>query len=75
MKTLAGLVGTQPLEWWLKNLQIAKFLGSRKKTLACANFARTANWMIWYKKIVLSQNALLNMNNMNRVFNSKCSRC
>jgi hypothetical protein len=47
---LAELVGIQLLELWLEDSHNAKFLGPRKN-LACADSARTANWMVWYRKI------------------------
>jgi hypothetical protein len=47
---LAELVGTQPFEWWLEDLQNAKISWSQKK-LTCADSARTTNWMVWYRKI------------------------
>jgi hypothetical protein len=43
------LVGTQPLELWLEDLQNAKVSWSKK--LACADSARTTDWMVWYRKI------------------------
>jgi hypothetical protein len=53
--TLAGLVGTKPLEWWLKNLQSAKISWFQKKTLACAASARMTNWIVWYRKNCLAK--------------------
>jgi hypothetical protein len=47
---LAELVGTQPLEWWLEDLQNAKNSWSQNY-LASANSARMTNWMVWYRKI------------------------
>jgi hypothetical protein len=35
----------------LKICREQKFLGSRKKTLACANSACTTDWMAWHRKI------------------------
>ncbi len=42
-----------------------------KKTLACADSARTTGWMAWYRIFWPLQNALLNLN---RVLNSKCPK-
>jgi hypothetical protein len=44
----------------LKICRMQKFLGPRKK-LACANSARKTDWMVWYRKIGLLLNALLNV--------------
>jgi hypothetical protein len=46
---LAGLIETQLLELQLKNLQNAKITWFQEKTLACADFVRTTNWMVWYR--------------------------
>ena len=46
MKTLAEVVGTQPFEWWLEDLQNAKISWPPKKT-CLYRLARTADWMAW----------------------------
>jgi hypothetical protein len=45
MKTLAELVGTQPLKWQLEDLQNAKNSWSQKQ-LACADSACTTDWIV-----------------------------
>ncbi len=69
-KTSAELVGTQPLKWRLENLQNAKKSWSQTK-VACADSARTTNWMVWYRSFGLSLNALLDVS---MVLNSKCPK-
>ncbi len=66
-----GLVGTQPLEWWLKNLQNAKISWFKKKlALVPIPHVRPIGWF-GTEKFGLSQNALLNVS---RVLNSKCPK-
>ncbi len=69
-KTLAELVGIQPLKWRLEDSQNAKKSWSQKK-LACADSTCTTNWMVWYRNFGLLPNALLNVS---RVLNSKCPK-
>ncbi len=64
------LVGTQPLELWLEDLQNVKISWSQKKTCLYP-LARTAHWMAWLQRFGLLLNALLDMS---RVLNSKCSK-
>ncbi len=42
-----------------------------QKQLACANSARTTNWMVWWRRFSLLLNALLDVS---RVLNSKCPK-
>jgi hypothetical protein len=64
------LVGTQPLEWRLEDLQNGKNSWSQNK-LDCANSARMTDWMVWYRNFGLSLNSLLDVS---RVLNSKCPK-
>ncbi len=41
------------------------------KKLACADFARMTDWMVWYRNFSLLLNALLDVS---RVLNSKCPK-
>ncbi len=70
METLAELVGTQPLEWWLEDLQNVKISWFQKKYLLVPThtYGRLDSLVA---KVRFLANALLDVS---RVLNSKCPK-
>jgi hypothetical protein len=56
MKTSVGLIGTQPLEWWLQNLQSAKISWYQKKlSLVLIPHIQPIGWSGTGKKLAFAK--------------------
>ncbi len=64
------LIGTQPLEWRLEDLQNEKILGPKKNSLVPIPHVRPIGWS-GTENFGLLLNTLLNVS---RVLNSKCPK-